>query len=261
MKTYLKNIMLICAIALGAIACTKDEIDTFSGTELLYFQWAVDGQILGNSVSGPKLDSTSMSFAFELPNVTDSVYMVPVKILGKASSTDRPFNLKVLPTSTAVEGVDFTIPANVFIPADSIRAMVPITLIRTPKMKDAPVSIQIGLEPNEYFNTNYFGTSEDQNSKALLKYNEFELTVSDILTEPARWSSLAPWLGDFSAKKLILYATVNNIPIPNWNVNLPDIGLFFARKNVLKAYLIDQKNNGTPVLEDDGTEMKLGPFA
>lgn len=259
MKKYLKNIMLICTMALGVMACTKDEIDTFSGTDELYFKWAVDGF---NDFASDKIDSISVSFAFDLPEVTDSIFMVPVKVLGNTSSMDRPFSIQALPTSTATEGVDFVLPQSLVIPANSITANVPITLLRTPEMKNGALSIQFELVPNEYFKTDYFGTAEDRTTKELLKYDEFEVTVSDILEKPKFWSPFMDYyLGDFTAKKLILYATVNGIPIPNWNLSPPDLGTFFGRKNILKAYLIEQASNGTPVLEDDGTEMKLGPFA
>ncbi|PCI34725.1 MAG: hypothetical protein COB60_05910 [Flavobacteriaceae bacterium] len=263
MKIYIKNIIITCFVALGLVACSEDEIDTFSGIDGLYFQWSIEGPLTLSGDFGTSIDSIAVSFAYDLPEVTDAIYLLPVKVLGSVSSIDRQFSIEVLPESTGIEGVDFTLPSSLFIPADSITAMVPITLLRTPAMKNEEVLIKIGLVPNEHFVTDYYESTENIDTKEPLEYDTFKLAVSDMLTKPKFWSPILDYyLGDFSAKKLILYAQVNNIPIPNWNDSPPsDIATFFGRKNVLKAYLIDQKNDGTPVLEDDGTEMKLGPYA
>ncbi len=259
MKKYIKKIMLICATVLSVIACKEDEIDLFSGSDVLYFKWSVDGF---NNDSSKRLDSVYVSFASKTPDVVDSIYNIPVKILGNLTDFDREFKVQVLPTSTAVEGVDFIMPTNVFIPAQSVTAMLPITLLRTETMQNEAVSIKVGLVPNEYFRTDYYGTAEKIDSHELLKYNEIEVAVSDILNKPFWWDRIIKfYLGDYSRKKLMLFATVNNIPIPDWETSPPNIGTFFGQKNVFKAYLLEQKNNGTPVLEDDGTEMQLGPYA
>lgn len=262
MKTYLKNIMFTCLVALLAIGCTKDEIETFNGTDVIYFQWSVEGYSSDTVLFGSITDSLSVSFAFDLPTITDSIFRIPVKILGNTSSSDRSFKIEALATSEGVEGTDFILPTNLIIPANEVTGVVPVTLLRTAQMKTNPISVKIGLVPNENFGTDYFGTNETSDLSRNINYNAFEITISDMLTKPNFWSPFMDYyLGDFSAKKLVLYATLNNIPIPNWDVNPPSLGDFFGRKNVIKAYLIQQKNNGTPVLEVDGSEMKLGPFA
>lgn len=67
-------------------------------------------------------------------------------------------------------------------------------------------------------------------------------------------------MGDFSAKKFYLFAEVNQMPLPNYN-ELPNLGDFFGQIAIMKAYLAAQKNAGTPVLEEDGSEMTLGRYA
>ena len=263
MKKHINNIIFTCAVALSFIACTEDEIDTFSGTDTLYFQWSIDGTNDEFLAPSTRTDSTSVSFTFAAAEVLDSVFMVPVKVLGNVTSIDRPFTVEVLPSSTAVEGVHFSMPENLFIPANEIITFVPITLMRTPEMQTEVFSIEIGLVPNNHFITDYYGTIESSTTYKLLKYNEFKISVSDILTEPGTWANFQIYyLGDFSAKKFRLFAEVNEIPLPdNWDTEYPSIGTFRARVRVLKAYLQEQKNNGTPVLEEDGTEMEVGRYA
>jgi len=50
------------------------------------------------------------------------------------------------------------------------------------------------------------------------------------------------------------------MPLPNYN-ELPNLGDFFGQIAIMKAYLAAQKNAGTPVLEEDGSEMTLGRYA
>jgi hypothetical protein len=260
MKKYIKNLMLTCAVALSLMACTEDKLDLFdaTGKGIVYFQWSVEG--FRNNINN-KIDSTAVSFAADGPEVIDSIFNIPVKVLGMMSNSDREFKIKVLSTSTAVEGIDFMIPENGIgiVPAQSVTAMVPITLFRTEAMQNAAVSIKIGLEPNEHFNTDYYGTAEREGTNELLKYNEFELAVSDILTKPLLWIYVEAIMGEWSAKKFRLFASVNNMPLPDWNTTLPSPAIFYPQVLNFLAYLKEHRLNGTPVLEADGTEMRLSP--
>ena len=259
MKKYIKAILVTCTLAIVFFACEKDEIDTFNGENLIYFQWAKDGI---NNYSGAKIDSTSFSFAYELPSVIDSVYKIPVKTQGFISENDRSFLVKVSTNSEVTQGTHFDLPATFTIPANEVIGYIPLTLFRAADLKTNILTLKLELTANENFSTNLIGNEKSSNANKLLNYNKFELTISDILTKPTLWDSFVVYyLGTFSVKKLYLYAEVNNIPVPNWNKNQPEISSFFTRKDVLKAYLQGQRAAGTPVLEDDGTEMVLGRYA
>ena len=262
MKKGIKNIILMCSVVFTIVSCTKNEIETFSGEDVIYFKWSIEGQNPDFYQPSSRIDSTSISFAYELPSVVDTIYSIPVKIMGEPVPVNRSFNVELMSSSTAIEGVDFDNPTGLFIPANEVEAMIPLKVLRNAKMKNEELSIKFRLIANEHFRADYHGTTENSTTTLPLEYNTFELTISDMLVKPKYWSPFMDYyLGDFSAKKLILYATVNNIPIPNWNPSPPDLGTFFGRKNVLKAYLQEQTAKGTPVLEDDGSVMKLGPYA
>jgi len=258
MKKYIKRIVSCCIIAFALSACEKEEIATFSGKDVIYFQWAVDGK----DFETQKIDSTSISFALERPTeVMDSLVLIPVKVQGFTSTQDRSISVKLMDDSTAKEGVHYTISDNVVIPANEYVGYVGISFKRTEDMKDQIYSLKLQLLENENFETNLFGTEANyNNSDKILSYTEFEITVSDILTEPDRWYSLEKYIGTFSVKKFYLFAEVNQMPLPDYNV-IPDWGDFFGHIAVFKAYLEAQENAGTPVLEEDGTPMILGPGA
>jgi len=257
MKKHIKTIITLCIIAFAFTACEKEEIATFNGKDVIYFQWAIDGK----EFASQKIDSTAISFALELPTeVTDSLVLVPVKIQGYESPTDRTVSVKVMEESTAQKDIHYTIPDQITVPANEYIGYIPVTLIRTEDMKIQEVSLKLQLLENENFKVNLWGEElSDNNPNRILSYTEFEISISDILTEPDRWSVLEKYLGPFSVKKYYLLAEVNEIPLPNYNVLTssfwPD---FYGHVAVFQAYLDAQKNAGTPVLEDDGTEMVLG---
>ncbi|MDO5977850.1 DUF4843 domain-containing protein [Flavivirga spongiicola] len=257
MQKYIKSIILICTIVFAFSACEKEEPALFSGKDVVYFQWAKEGQ---NGFGSDQVDSLSLSFALELPTVTDSIFNIPVKVHGYTANSDRTIGVRVHEASTAQGSVHFSIPDNVVIPADSVGGFIPVTVNRTADMKDQPFLLKLQLVSNENFETNLTGTILSSNANRPVSYDEFELLISDILTEPSKWSSLAGWLGPFSAKKLYLIAELNDIPVPNYN-EFPPFGEFLSHIRVLKQHLEDQKANGTPVLEDDGSEMIVGPYA
>ncbi|GAA4298700.1 DUF4843 domain-containing protein [Aestuariibaculum suncheonense] len=258
MKKYIKSVMLFCTVALAVVSCAKEELPLFNGNDVVYFEWAKEGTP-GNRFQ--TIDSIGVSFAFDLPTITEKVINIPVKLQGYPVSKDRQVNFNILESSTGVEGKHFTIPQSVFVPADSVRAILPVTLLRTTDLKDVSVSLKVQLQSNDFFDVNLLSTKEASNADRLLSYNEFEITLSDMLVEPALWSRfMIYYLGDFSAKKLYLFAEVNGIPVPNFDEGA-DLNAFFAQVKVLKNYLIDQKAAGTPVLEEDGSEMVLGRFA
>jgi len=258
MKTFIKTIILSCILSFAFVACEKDEIMTFEGDDGIYFKWAKDGRGIQSAI-----DSTSLTFAFSLPSmVSDSLVNIPIKIQGHSSSKDRLVNIKVKEESTMQEGVHFKIPEEIFVLADSIVGYIPVTFYRTEDMKIEPLSLKLRLLENENFKVNLYGEAMSFNADRPVKYNEFEFTVSDILVEPIWWSRiLVYYLGDFSAKKMYLFAEVNEIPLPNWNDNPPDIMAFFNQLDIFKVYLLKQEADGTPVLDENGEPMKLGPFA
>ncbi|MGY0426528.1 MAG: DUF4843 domain-containing protein [Polaribacter sp.] len=262
MKKY--KIIVTCLIALGFLACEKENLATFSGKDLIYFRWAKEGDRgrlgVGTQRSN-KIDSISVTFAYGAPNKLDTLIKIPIKIQGFISSQDRLIKVKVIDTSsTAKLGVHYTIPDKIIIPADSIVGNIPITFMRTPDMKKQIFSLKLQLLENKNFKTTLWGTKDKNTATSkTLSYTEFTITISDILIKPDGWRGLEDFMGHYSAKKLHLFAEVNKISVPNYSKS-PDIALLFGKLQIFKGYLIDQKRAGTPVLEEDGTEMTLGRY-
>ena len=249
MKKYINKISLILLLSLCVSACTQEEVETYSADDSVYFTWAVEGT--GATLGTSKKDSLSTSFAFHLPDIVLDTFNVPIKTQGFVVDYNRSVKIEALTSSSAIKGTHFNIPTSVIIPADSINGVVPIYLFRTPDMKEKVLSIKIKLVPNGHFNTNIVGEDEE------LSFDEFELTISDILVEPLFWTQFGyRYLGTFSIKKFYLFAEVNNMPVPDYDTEgNPPLSVFYAQALNFRAYLNEQTAAGTPVYEEDGSLM------
>ncbi|MBD0824899.1 DUF4843 domain-containing protein [Aestuariibaculum marinum] len=258
MRKILKNIAVAFLLALTIVSCGKHDIMTFEGNDAIYYKWAVEG--VNPQFSDPNYrDSLNITFAFEQPDVNELLIEIPIKVQGYPEAFAREVSVSVMDISTAIEGTHFSLPAKIVIPKDSVVGTVPVSLYRTADMKYEMYSINLKLNENENFTNNILENTMHSNVERLVSYTEFQLIVSDILTQPQYWDDR--YLGPYSDKKLYLWAEVLNIPVPNWNTERPDPYTFTAQLSVFKQYLIIQEQRGTPVLEEDGEPMVLGPRA
>lgn len=249
-----KNIAyIIMGLILSSfIACEKDEIDTFSGKDSIYFTWPVEGTSFNNATVYP--DSTGVSFAFIPPTKNDTIIKLPVSVQGMLSDVDRKVSLKVSEESTAVKGVHFDYPERIVFRANVPTDSIPVTLYRTPEMKQESFQMILQLVENEDFSTE-MAYMENESTGEILNYTKFQVSISDIIETPQYW--FEPYLGDFTAKKLFLMSDVLGIPTDTFNnpVSISDMqfyGQFMAR------YLDEKAAAGETVYEDDGTEMEMG---
>ncbi|GAA4298766.1 hypothetical protein GCM10023163_20010 [Aestuariibaculum suncheonense] len=246
-------------VALTFLSCGNDEIMTYEGNDVIYYKWAVEG-VNPQFFRPYYTDSTNITFAYELPEVEELVFDIPIKVQGTTRAFDREVNVVVMESSTAQRDVHFSIPAQIAILADSINGNLPVTLYRTEDMKMQSFSIKLALQENENFKNDLMVTTTHDNGERLVSYTEFEIVVSDILLHPKFWPT--NYLGAFSTKKLYLWAEVLQVPVPDWNSVDPSYdSTFSASLSVFKQYLTIQELRGTPVLEDDGSLMELGPYA
>ncbi|WMI64178.1 DUF4843 domain-containing protein [Aestuariibaculum sp. YM273] len=259
MKNIIKIITVSLSVVLTFLSCGNDEIMSFEGKDVIYYKWAVES--IDPLLLNPNyIDSASVAFAYELPEVQQVVYEIPIKVQGSTRYFEREVSVSVSSSSTAQEGVHFTLPDKVVIMADSINGYLPVTLLRTEDMKEKELLVVVKLEENENFNNNLLETRKTNNGERFVSYTEFQITVSDILTQPQYWPT--NYLGDYSEKKLYLWAEVLEVPVPDWNSEDPTFDrTFSAAVSVFKQYLTIQELRGTPVLEDDGNPMTLGPYA
>jgi hypothetical protein len=227
-------------------ACEK-KIATYSGESNIYFSNAVD--------------SSKISFAYDKDTKKDSTITVRVYTSGPVSDTDRAFNLTIIDTSTNAEpGVHYSLlNESVVIKAGTAFTNLVFRLNRTPDMVSKSYYINMMLEPNDNFTTNYTWEYTNLKNKTWKQLMRYTIKVDDILTQPRAW--LVASFGAFSRKKLYALSEFFDVELPVWNITgaggISAVTLITYGK-VFQRYLNDEAAKGNIILDEDGSPMKMG---
>ena len=265
MKKFL--LYLCAALLLGA--CQEDEIMLFDREEAgVYFQYGGQTRLYINSEA--YYDTLSYSFSTASDTVTEVILETRIRTMGKVKDYPRSIALSVdEENTTAIEGthyeIDFT---KAVIPAGEGEIMFPVKFLRAPDLMDKRVQLMLKLEDNEHFkvyfneqkNTNVYTSVGEQ-----IMANRFRFTVSEIYTEPSYWGSFAgDILGEWSVAKFRFVNNVCEIPVEDWNRGGYDDSKVQAGRFPIYGIMVRNElqrlaDAGTPVLDDDGSYMQLGP--
>jgi hypothetical protein len=256
MQKILSSVMFIFIATAVFTSCRKSDIQTYSGTDNIYFKTITASDI-----------SVMVDFSILPSTVTDTLLLVPVTAIGPTQKVDRLFKVVVSDSSTAKPGTHYDLLPDTFkIKAGAVKGNVALKLHRTADLSDTtkqPVAITLLLEPNENFQTVFPEYISNTTTGASVNKLQYTVFVTDVLTQPSRWDTQR--MGSFSKKKIYLTASVTGVDITVLlntllGKNVPDNSLtsqtYWGR--VMQLYLNGQKANGTPVLENDGTPMIMG---
>jgi hypothetical protein len=250
MKGFHNCLLAIVSVTVGLMSCEKG-LEPYHGNNGIYFR--------DNKTKF--LDTSFVTFGFSGPGVTDSVISIPVSALGMTANSDRPFKLVVVDSSTAKAGVHYdALSETMTIKAGEVGTSVKLKLHRTPDIQINPVYLVLELLPNEHFQTDVRTFS---NGSGTSKATSFKLWINDILTQPSKWQT--PYMGTFSRKKLYLTASVLGLDIQeminilNGTDGTVALNAQIAWGRSMKLYLNQQAAAGTPVYEDNGSRMAMGP--
>ena len=266
-KKYFSIALLLIVSLQG---CKKEMMD-YEGLEGVYFA-VQHGTAFGNELVWPYQPDTDVEFA--KISGDETTVSIKVMITGPVKDYDRHFRVEINPDSTtAVEGVHFEpIAGTVVIPADSVRAYVPVTLKRTPDLKEETKVIGLRLLPNEDFQLSF------PHWDALPGYTsgpvtaEFDaslhsIRVSDMMVQPAVWvgsvqegnRESGQW-GAFSQEKMeLMLSLMDELTYDDFSssATMPTV-LTGLIRDVCSRYLVEQYEAGHPVLEKDGRLMFFG---
>ncbi len=246
-------------------ACEKD-LMKYEGSEGIYFsvQW------------GPAhLDSTEWAFqSFSVVNFVnipgdETEIKLRVMATGKPKDYDRSFGLRVnKDSSTAILGENYEAPAeNYIIKAGAVYTDIPIKLFRSDNILDEIKTLGVNLIPSKDFDiaipTWYhlapYGNST-RNDVFDASFHMIEMNGS-ITKPPVWWGSNisgkeAGLWGEFTVKKFLLMCELINLIYDDFQsaAVMPN-----ARRDVvnqvMQAYLQEQYDKKTPILENDGRLM------
>lgn len=254
----MKKILILSIILLsflGFTSCNEEEIETYNGTDNIYFSPSV----FPIAIAGARVltDSVGLSFGLENPSIIEKTYKIPIRVQGKLSDTDRKVKITVDPSSTAIAGTHFKLPDNIVMHAGQEVDTIEVKLFRTPDMKDKTMLLVLNLEQNEAFTTNMKDKVLNVLTQKMMSFISFKLSFDDKLTVPPGWFS--GFLGDFTAKKFFLMCELMHLEPSMFNNKLGSSGLSISDiqyyQNFMKRYLNDQKEQGNIIYEEDGTEM------
>lgn len=255
-------LLIICSIQ----SCQKEkqlyqgETNNVSG---IYFYTVATTNI--NGVPTSFRDSTTYSFASDPVTVTERNVLVTVRSLGNIADFDRPFKIKVV-GGTAVEGVDFEkLPDTYIFPKDVASTRVPIKLLRTPKLMEKAVTIDIQLVENEYFKL-LLPELKNIGDNKIMDATRFRIVSSEIIPIPFYYTFFGPeYFGDWSVKKFKILNDLMGWTTRDWdNAGVQGYpvagGKFPYAATIFKEYLEKKLQENNPEYELDGkTLMQLGP--
>ncbi|MDR1897000.1 MAG: DUF4843 domain-containing protein [Prevotellaceae bacterium] len=147
------------------------------------------------------LGTDSLEFSFvTLPlDVAEKEIFVSLFIMGNATDHDRNANLEIVAGKTTATAEHYECPAQVTIPAGSIKTDFPVILKRTNDLQEKTVRLYIHVIESESFKA---GVTEQDH--LLFKWN-------DILSRPNNWNDLTEFFGDFSLEKYRFILSVTGV--------------------------------------------------
>ena len=240
---YLAFILPLCMFS-----CNEDEIMTFEDEDAgIYFQTGQQQRFYINIDA--YYDSIPVEWGRIADHITDTVLYTRLRTMGKVRDYDRKVRVVVdQENTTAVEGVHYRVDfSNIVVPAGAAEVQVPVTFLRDKSLLTQEYRLMLKVEDNENFNEFY--------------------------VEPVIWSFFSyAWpdginpCGVWSIKKQKLMSQLFNITEDDWDyekgwANNKGVQMmsfnYYAVK--LRVYLQQLADAGTPVREDDGSFMQLGP--
>lgn len=240
-------VLIICT------SCQKEEIKTYQGVNNIYFSpaWVP-------IVPGAKLtDSLYVSFVFETNSVNEMVVKIPVRVQGRFSETERMYQVELGAASSAEEGVDISpVSGTHTFKANQEVDTLQLSIYRHEVLKSETKYAEINLLPSSDFSTELEENIINESTGEGISCLTFRLYFNDILGVQKNWS--VGYLGTYSEKKLRLISEVMDLPLNYFSGDIsPSVKQVRYIAKTMQIYLDEQAANGTPVLEEDGTPMKM----
>lgn len=246
-KYYIPAIL----IGLSLFSCKKSEIETYHGQELIYFN---------DIESRVRRDSVILSFARMSDTATDTIFNLPVAIMGKPVNKDRYFKILIEQSaSTAVAGKHYqALPDQILFKAGSVTGFLPVKILRTTDMLSNIFKLSIQLVASSDFQVN---TAPIVSGTEITKQDHYKVLMTDILIKPAWWSSSVDrYFGVFSRKKVTTIESVTgyNLSQIESYVLKSDWPFVIAIARSTQVHLNYQDAIGNTIMDEDDQAMSMG---
>ncbi|WP_099289858.1 MULTISPECIES: DUF4843 domain-containing protein [unclassified Butyricimonas] len=221
--------LLVIALFLTLLSCQRDDIMVYRD---------------GNYVQFVKnlVDSSTCSF-LAFPNDNQLDFPVLVEVIGLPSQQDRAYKIVVAEEFTTANEDSYIFPTSFIMKAGAVIDTCWITFIKTSEISQQARKLTIRLTETGDF---MLGQADCLGNI---------IYTSNVIAKPDWWNSTvtSSYLGDYSDKKYRLFIQETG----KAELDPSDANELRYYTIIFKNYLLKEKDNKTPVLEDDGTEMEV----
>lgn len=208
-------------------SCKKEEMQVYTAGHYIQFTQALT-------------DTTNFSFFFH-PGKSEVSVAMPVKLIGKMPEGDLIYQLKVDAKVTTAESKHYSLPASFEFRKGLSQDTAYITIKKTPELTTTTFLLAIEVAATD-------GVQPGQTTYARKIFR-----INDMVTKPSWWDSNMDrfYLGVYTERKFrkfMEFTGVGDLTDKSTSEKTELIKRF-------KYYLIQMKDAGTPVLEDDGSDM------
>lgn len=267
-KYILSLLMLLPFIS----SCEKDIMD-YEGETGLYFdvQWDTNPKDNTDSTRWIRQHYTLANFASGSGVETEKIVGLKIAVAGSVVNYDRPISYKVVEDSTtAILNEEYEIVEEPYIPAGKNHTFLKVKALRTERMLEETLKLQIQLLPNEHFTLPFekvgyingrFPNDAESEYSTYDHANVHNVFINNMLVKPAGWHNVQ--FGYYYSKKkyelLLKLAYETN----GWGIEefedrkKMQAGRAEAIARFARIYLMEEYKKGREhwVLDDDGSMM------
>lgn len=247
----IRKLIYIVLVVSVAAACSS-EIGTYRGESGVYFAMKQDV----TSVNADTTYRETSDLPFIVTQKEDSVFNLKVKILGAVAGYDRHVSIRVVEDMTTALEEDYEPLSDSYVlEAGQVYGIIPIHFYRRASLEGQERTLVVELVANDDFTLPI--RMWRNSSVEYVNVVRHSVVISDRYVQLPGYAK--GHFGEFSEKKMKLLLELSGMTLNDFSEKLP-LTVTKSLGQKLDRYLIEMKAKGTPVLEDDGTEMKSGDY-
>lgn len=222
-----RSYILFSFLLTALYSCKKEEMQVYNAAHYVQFTQSL-------------ADTTNFSFFFH-PGKSEVTVAMPVRLIGKMPEGNLKYELQVDAKVTTAEAKHYSLPATFDFRQGLATDTAFITIKKTPELTTRTVVLAIGIG----------ATGDVQPGQT--SYVRKIFRINDMVTKPSWWDSNMDrfYLGDYTERKFRKFMEFTGVGDLGDKSNSEKTELIKR----FKYYLIQMKDAGTPVLEDDGSDM------
>jgi hypothetical protein len=226
MKLFRNTITMFAALALMQ-SCKKDEIMRYDSGDHVQFNKSF-------------IDSSMFSF-LALPDEDEARAPLVIELVGKPVDKDRQYKISVAKDQSTATPQHYSLPSSFTLKANRTSDTAWVTVKKLPDLSVKPVRLVLMIE------------STDELKFGQVDYCVSILNISNVIARPDWWNQNVEWyyLGEYSNKKYKLFIQVTGRSEIN-SANIDEVRYYTMK---LKSYLLQEKDAGRTVYEENGQEM------